>query len=407
MRRAGRQDVVTAATIPDCRGAARRIRGSRALVEARRRGESNTSRAGGRPAAGRALLLAIVLVFLAGILWLRFGSGARPPSPSSGTEPRQAPRPAAPDEVARDEETELVPAAPPSALDPAPGHDGELEPFASARSAPVPVTGKRGSLRGHAEVSGEEPFPRQWRLVLRPSNTLAGREHATTMTLEFDDGRQDFTVPDVPLGGYDVLGEAEGFNGQVLPVALVPGSEQPFINLLMVPAGTLEGRILDGHGLPAEGVTVTLFAVADNAAREEATDAQGVFRFEKLPDGGYDLLVGRASAPLMPERHPVRFLAPHLTFPDLELPLLGEIQVRVVDSLARPLEGVEVRGSGTNGGIVEGRTDYDGRLVTRHLPAGHFRLRLTHPALGEQYTRRVAVDVVAGQVAEAPVRLGP
>ena len=152
---------------------------------------------------------------------------------------------------------------------------------------------------------------------------------------------------------------------------------------------------------------MTLFAVEGGARREALSDVFGVYAFEKLPDGAYELLVGKVTAPLMPEHHPVRFQAPHLTFPDLTLPVLGELHVRVVDSLERPLEGVEVTGSGTNGGVLAGKTDYDGRLVARHLPAGRFRLRLSHPALDEKYARRVAVDVVAGEVAQAPVRLGP
>jgi hypothetical protein len=151
---------------------------------------------------------------------------------------------------------------------------------------------------------------------------------------------------------------------------------------------------------------VTLLT-AEDIAGEARTDASGIFRFESLSDGAYELLVGKSTAPLLPERRPVRFMAPHLTFPDIELPLLGEIHVLVMDSFARPLEGVEVRGSGTNGGLVEGRTGFDGRLVAKHLPAGHYRLRLEHPAFAKEYARRIAVDVVAGQVVEAPARLGP
>jgi len=290
---------------------------------------------------------------------------------------------------------------------PATTRDGELDPFAPARTSTRRFEGQQGSLRGHLEVQGEEPFPARWRLVLRPSITLPGREHAVARTLEFADGRQEFEVPDVPLGGYDVSAEAERFNGPAQGVLLEPGNEHPFVNLILVPAGVLEGRILDAHGMPAEGVPITLFDAHSVVHGEAWTDASGVFRFEGLPDGAYDLLVGKLTAPLLPERRPVRFRAPHLTFPDVELPPLGEIHVRVVDSFARPLEGVEVRGSGSNGGLIEGRTDFDGRLVARHLPAGRFRLRLEHPNFAQEYARRVAVDVEAGKVTQAPVRLGP
>lgn len=354
-----------------------------------------------KPAGGRALLVLLALVFVVGLCLFWLGDGQRPSERRLASDPE-------PPRVEASAPVELAPVPVPEARPlPAETGPGELEPFATTRATTPRFGGKLGSLRGHLEVIGEMPLPQDWSLVLRASNTLPAREYAAARTLAFTDGRTEFEVPDLPLGGYDVCGEAAGFSGQVLPVLLEPGNEHPFVNLRMVPAGLLEGRILDSHQDAAEGIPVTLFAVADNATREAWTDASGIFRFEQLADGAYELLVGKATAPLLPERRPVRFMAPRLTFPDIELPALGEIHVRVVDSLARPLEGVEVRGSGTNGGLVEGRTDFDGRLVVKHLPAGHFRLRLQHPALGEQYERRVAVDVVAGQIAEAPVRLGP
>jgi len=345
------------------------------------------------------MLLTIALVFVAGLLllWLWPAERASGRTPAAGAENQSS----AKRTEGLAQRAPLASAAPPTRAAPT-----ELEPFASARTTPE-VSGALGSLRGHVEVTGEQDFPASWQLVIGPSKTMPQREHALSRTLEFADGRKDFEVDELPLGGYDVAAQAAGFNGQVLPLLLEPGSEHPFVNLRLVPCGELEGRVLDAQGVPAEGVPVTLVAVADQTSLEAVSGADGVFHFRELADGAYELQLGKATAPLMPEHHPVRFQAPHLTFPDLTLPLLGELHVRVVDSLERPLEGVEVTGSGTNGGVVEGKTDYDGRLVAKHLPAGRFRLRLAHPALDEKYTRRVAVDVVAGQVAEAPVRLGP
>ena len=360
---------------------------------------SNLPRASRSP--GRALLVLLALCFVLGITWLWYQTSERP----GGR--RAAPLPAAP--VAPSEPR----ADPASTLDQrmpaelARGESDELEPFVPVLSSEPGLRGKLGSLRGHIEVAGEEDFPMTWRLIARPSMYLAGREQAVEQRLEFNDGRRDFELPQLPLGAYDVLGEAEGFNGPALPIKLQPGNEHPFVTLSLVPAGLLEGLVLDAEGLAAEDVPITLFDQAGQSAREATTDAGGVFRFEKLPDGAYELLVGKGTAPLMPERRPVRFVAPHMTFPDIELPQLGTLHVRVVDSLARPLEGVEVRGTGTKGGVIEGHTDFNGSLVTKYLPAGHFRLRLEHSAFGSAYARRIAVDVVTGKVTEAPVRLGP
>lgn len=382
-------------------GAGTDIGRSARLAKARTSGVSNTSRAHApSPRAGRGLLLLIVLGFVAVLVWLWLGTGTRPRERTlaSAAEPLPEASPAEP---------ELIPAAAlPAKEAPTATETGELEPFSAAPAGPVPA-GKLGSLRGHLTIAGDEPMPREWRLVLRPSTLLPRREHAVGRTLALTGGTADFELRDLPLGGYDVFGEAEGFNGQILGVLLEPGNEHPYVNLRLVPAGMLEGRIFDAQGAPAEGIAVTLFPVDGGPEREAASDANGLYRFEKLIDGAYELMLGKATAPLVTERHAVRFVAPHLTFPDLTLPRLGEIQVRVVDSFEIPLQGVVVRGSGTNGGIIEGVTDFDGRLNTKHLPAGHYRIRLQHPAFEEKYVKRIAVDVVAGQVTKAPVRLGP
>jgi len=363
---------------------------------------SNPSDTRQRPTErGRAALVVLVLFFaLAAFLaWLGLSRSPR------GAEAVPAPRTEVPSSPAPGAAPLRAPAdAPRAESSPTPR---ELTPFADSPQPDLRFAGKLGSLRGRIDVAGEETFPNHWRLVARPSRTLPARETAVERSEEFLDGRRDFEWRGLPLGGYDVWGEAEGYNGEVLPVMLEPGSEHPYVSLRMIPAGSIEGRVLASDGAPAEGVTLTLFAVTDNAAREATTGPDGAYRFDAVPDGAYELLVGKATAPLIPERRPLRFQAPHLSFPEIELPLLGELRVRVVDSLERPIEGVEVVGSGSNGGIVEGTTDFNGTLVTRFLPAGHFRLRISHDGIGSQYTRRFAVDVAAGETSEAPVRFGP
>lgn len=374
-----------------------RIGRSARLAKARGEVMSNAASPRSRTATGRILLVLTALVILAGLAWLwlapheRTGRG-RPAEPGPAPAPERTP-------------TELLPAELPPAEPREPG-PSELEPFRAARTEARRFLGKTGSLRGHVEVEGEQDFPREWRLVARPSTLLAAREYAAERALEVHDGRQDFELGDVPLGGYDVFVEAEGFNGRVQPLLLEPGNEHPFVNLRIVPAGRLEGRVLDAEGTPAEGVAITLFDASGGAVREAQSGPDGLYRFEQLPDGAYELLVGAALAPILPERRPVRFLAPRLTFPDIELPELGTIRLRTVDSLERPVEGVIVRGSGTNGGQVDGRTDALGWLVVRWLPAGHYRLRLEHPAYDARPARRIAVDVKVGEIAEAPVLFG-
>jgi len=353
--------------------------------------------------AARIALLAASLVLGAGILglWLL---NERPRQDERSVATVAAPPPSL--EPRREPDPELLSSpATPEVRDAAPGD--ELEPFAPA---PRPRTGMprgKGSLRGRVETASEAPFPMKWDLVLRPSLTLPGRESAVTRVLSFEDGRREFEVPELPLGGYDVAVRTEGYNGRVLPVLLEPGSENPFVNLLIVPTGWLDGTIVDADGLPAEGIPITLFSVPEAEERSALTGPDGVYRFEALPDGPYELLVGRPTSPILPERRSLVFRAPQTSQEAIELPRLATLSVRVVDSLERPMEGVRVRGSGTQGGVVDGVTDSDGRLVQKYLPAGHWRLRLEHPTLGKDYERRFAVELIVGQVTEAPVLLGP
>ncbi len=348
--------------------------------------------------AGRSALAGIALLLLGAVLavwlWSRTGPERRG---SSAVLPAPA-RASAPDELEAVAERETARSEPPD-------QRTDLGPFSAGQPASEEerFRGGPGSLRGHVESSSEEPFPLSWKLVIGPSITLPGRERAVSRTLEITDGRQEFSVSDLPLGGYDVRAEAEGFNGLTQPVLLERGSEHPFVELRLVPAGFLEGRILESGGAPAPAVPVTLIAQPDGEARETRTDGNGLFRFELVPDGPHELLIGRLSSPILPERRPLRFSAPSMTLPDLELPLLGRFDLRVIDSLERPVENVRVRGSGTNGGLIDETTDHDGRISARYLPAGHYRIRLEHPQLG---SRRVAIELEAGEVEQDSLRLG-
>jgi iron complex outermembrane receptor protein len=51
--------------------------------------------------------------------------------------------------------------------------------------------------------------------------------------------------------------------------------------------GSLSGRIADSQGAAVSGATVTLYARATNVRATTATDAQGAYRFERLPEGDY------------------------------------------------------------------------------------------------------------------------
>ena len=352
------------------------------------------------PSSGRGILLAVTLVALA-LLAALWTWSARDRRPGESLEPETAARPE-PDESPLE-----VPREPAERerkeSDPRPPDDLALIPAPERAEDAARFEGTSGRLRGHVEVTGDAPFPQRWRLLIVPSTLLPGAEHAAERVLEFEDGRQDFDVPDLPLGGYDVSAEADGFNGRVQPVVLERGSPSPFLNLRLVPAGRLEGRVVDAGGLGLEGVPLTLVTATGETQASASSDAGGLFRFERVPDGSYELVVGHASSPILPERRALRFEAPWMNLPDIVLPPLGQFVLQVVDPLEQPIPGVEVRGSGNAGGLIEETTDAEGRIRARYLPKGHYRIRMEHPERGG---RRFAIDLEEGEVEEARLVLG-
>ena len=214
------------------------------------------------------------------------------------------------------------------------------------------------------ELYGEASAPERWTLVLRPSASLHGREHAEPREVESSGSQLEFEVRDLPLGGYDVEARAEGRNGIVVPVLLTRRNAHPFVVIGLSPASFLEGFLVDGDGLPVEGLAVTLRSTDGAVERTAVTDAAGLYRFEEVRDGPYRLYVGPPANPLVPAEA-LRLTAPGMRFPTLELARLGHLDVFVRDADGIYVPGVTVRGSGTGGGVLEGVTDVDGASSSR------------------------------------------
>jgi len=346
---------------------------------------------------GRGAVTLLVAVALVGIGFLWFsgrGSSGRgtPPIDVSTGVPTGADRPAL-ERPAGPGRAQAVGSADSGVERPA---DLDLSGTGLGATVSDPRFDGRGRLRGHAEVSGDEPFPAAWRLVLSPSTTLRGRELAESRVVELS-GTQDFVVEDLPLAGYDVRPEADGWNGLTMPVMLDTRNKELFVNLRMVKAGPVDGRIVDHEGAPAEGVVVTLTPVGTSETREERTDVLGDYRFDDVMDGAYLLGVGPILSPILKRSTTLRVQAPGMTVPDIELPPLAALRLIIADPDEMLLPGVHLTGSGVMGGSLEGWTDAYGEVTVGHLLPGRWRLRLE---LEGYQTRRDQVDLVAGETQE-------
>ena len=348
------------------------------------------------PRGGRVALplLALAMGLAVASIWLisrasdgTRGGGALAPSGPGPEPPRAHPDPLRRPEVPRD------PAAPlPSTTG---GEEGTTLQL-PATGGPGPDFDGLGMLRGHVQAQGVD-LPASWTLLVRPSRTLIGREHATTRRVEFTGGEADFRVEGLPFAGYDVEARAPGLNGRAVPILLCKGNEAPFLNLILVPAGFLEGAITDPLGVPQEDVPVTLIAMPEGTRRTTRTDYAGLFRFEEVLDGPYELLVGLVESPLIPERKSIAFRAPSMSLPNIELPPLAGLELRVADDLNRSIPGVEVRASGSRGGSFTKKTDAEGRVSLRNIPEGRLRISFHHP---DYKASRAHIDLKKGEVLE-------
>jgi hypothetical protein len=146
------------------------------------------------------------------------------------------------------------------------------------------------------------------------------------------------------------------------------------------PLRTLAGTLLDGAGEAVEDVPLALLRDGE-AVAETRTQFTGRFVFPPVPEGEYELVVGDPLGPLL-QRRP---LALDARAGELELvvPVLLELEVRVVDEQGLAVPGAPVEGTGESGlGRLAGETDSEGRFLARQLPPGNYRVFASHPDLG-------------------------
>jgi len=141
----------------------------------------------------------------------------------------------------------------------------------------------------------------------------------------------------------------------------------------------LGGRLMDERELGHADVRVALER-DERVVAEVRTRADGSFVFLPLPEGDYALVVGDPLGPLLPRR--ILRLDGELGDQVLLVPVLLELDVRVLDEQGLAVPGAFVEGVGAKGGRVAGVTDADGSLRAGLLPPGDYRLFARHPSLG-------------------------
>ncbi|MFN0007407.1 MAG: carboxypeptidase regulatory-like domain-containing protein [Planctomycetota bacterium] len=331
------------------------------------------------------LLLVVALALALGIVLWTARSGPRIPSPAPTAPPESAP-PADPEGTFA-----LSAGAAGDAAVPARNTD----PGAVPKPGPERFEG-RGVIRGEVVAQGGAAMPERWTLFLEPHPWLEGREKAEARRIEFEHGETTFRAADLPLGGYLVRAVAPGLNDLPANVLLVRGSSDQFVTLALRSGGFLDGGVIDASGRPADGLDVTLESIQTRSRRNLTTDAAGGFVFRDVQDGEYELLFGRAEAPLLPPER-FTFKAPSLRFPTRTLPATGTLNLIVVDLNLRPQPRARISGSNTSGSSVDAFADHRGRATVRHVLPGRYLLDATSE---EGLEGHASFELAAGQELE-------
>jgi hypothetical protein len=328
--------------------------------------------------AGRIHALLVVLALAACVvvgiaLWL----GGETRAPAAAIPDAPAPRTAAPaiEPVERSPDSAARVQSAANATDPAGQFDG------------------RGAIRGEILVRGGARVPDRWTLIVGPHPWLEGHDRAESRRVEFEHGETQFAVEGLPLGGYLVRAQAGAQNCVPGNVLLVRDSADVFVSLLLTPSGFIDGGVIDADGRPAEGLDVTLDAIATHERATISTDAAGAFVFRDVLDGEYRLSFGRPDSPLVPAQALV-FQAPSLRFPTRTLPPTGALKFTVTDVRMRPMPRAHISGSATGSGTVDTFTDTVGIAHARFLPLGHYRIDARSE---EGFEASASIDLQAGK----------
>ncbi len=293
---------------------------------------------------------------------------------------------------------------------------GEIKPAAVQGVVTNAITGEP-VLRAHVSLRGAMP--------------TAGGQPKNYGALTDAEGK--FAITGLEPGGYGFAAEKPGFlmpvenagGGRATFLTLRPGDSKTDFTFKLLPAGAITGRVLDGAGEPAEGITVSASGSRNGGA---ITDEQGRFRVGGLAPGRYRLCAAPAAGmSLPPEVRTDGTREPHYSptcypnvltgnaTPAVEVRAGAESSGMEIRLIETPLVRVSGRIYGTAPGYrvtvilgqqqssrSGGRVKADGTYEVWGVDPGHYSVRATaYPSSGPGM---VGVDIQA-MPRSAPVEI--
>ncbi|MFK7989072.1 MAG: carboxypeptidase regulatory-like domain-containing protein, partial [Sandaracinaceae bacterium] len=205
-------------------------------------------------------------------------------------------------------------------------------------------------------------------------------ERSVSLT-HVSDERGEFRIEGVPPGRVQVVARMAGLAPATSPRVFVEvGGESAPIELVLRPAGTLVGQVLDTRAVGVEGVLVEARSDREPHPRVVVSDAQGRFRF--------DAVIGEVTVTAQPREQPAvraRALVESEEETELSLTLEGELFAlsgRCVDTRGFPVPDASLTLTSLRADAPLSRTLFsaaDGTFEAVGLPAPPWRVRAQGP----------------------------
>jgi hypothetical protein len=249
----------------------------------------------------------------------------------------------------------------------------------------------------------------------------AGRGAASSLTALSDNAGR-FVINNVPVGNAVVRAQLQGYFGAPVDgasptlataAATVTAGQTTEIRVLMIPGGTISGKVIDASGKPLIETRVQALrlayqngALAPQTAGERTTDDRGEYRIFRLAPGEYFIVAtpqrpsvsGPANPATPPRDIPVRTFYPSIEDMTTAIPVV----VRGGDDMA----GMDIRVRSVPAARISGKviSTLSGPAVrpfaTAVGPAGEVRPSIADVSLVRQ-NRSASDDVVGGSIRAA------
>jgi thermitase len=210
------------------------------------------------------------------------------------------------------------------------------------------------------------------------------------------DATGEYTIADVPAGGYEVTASKEGYQSASLTVNVISGGTSTAnipLNEVVLP-GSITGSVTDAEtGSPIAGATVS------DGTRTAATDTSGEYTLADVPEGTYQVTAskeGYESSSVTMNVISGDTAVANLSLNEVALP--GSITGAVTDAET----GSAIAGATVTDGTRTATTDTMGEYTIADVPEGIHQVTASE----EGYeSSSVTVNVISGDTAVANLSL--